>query len=114
MGAVIEEIHDIPGLEPDVRWPVAIVDTRRVAVLGPEFRNCPFLACPMLAVRQDEQPERIARAGQIKSVQQPPQGWQYAPHILITHCHNNGGRWQRLTVGLPAREKRGKKGAKHQ
>ena len=105
LGVVVEEIHDVAGLEAGVHGAPAVADARRIAVLGAERAPPPAVraaAAPVLRVGQDKEGEAIAGAGQIQLIQQPPQRRQHAAHVLVADRHGDRGARQRCRRGLCA------------
>ena len=100
-GVVVQEVHDVAGLEAGVGGPPAIADAPRIAILGTKRRHRLLFGCRRLGiprVGQDEHRERVACAGQVQLMQQPPQRRQHAAHVLVAHRHRDRGARQRRIV----------------
>ncbi len=101
LGVVVEEVHDVAGLEADVRGAPAIANARRIAVLGAERRHrllFRFRRTCVLRVGQDEDGERVSCADQVQLMQQPPQRRQHTAHVLVAHRHRDRRAGQRCVV----------------
>ena len=116
LGVVVEEIHDIAGLEAGIVRSSPIADAGWITVLSRESCDRLFFVggARDIGIGQDEQRESIACAGSVQIVQQAPQWRQHAVHIFVAYRHcdrrarhgawREGWHWTHGAYRVPAQQ----------
>ncbi len=108
-GVMIQEVHDVAGLEAGILRPAAVADALRRGIGGTEGGDGPRLRPGRRAGRrvgQDAQGKGAAMARPVQPVQQPAHRRQHARHVLVADGQRDGGarRRTRRTAARPPPE----------